>query len=156
MSWQRLQPGEPVPKTAEQMRVMAEQTSLSLGRKVTPAELEAELKRGDLWLNDKYQVGRRDCGPDGAGGRVIWLSIKRIDREPIHDWRDLQRIKSELCGPEAEGVELYPAESRVVDTANQYHLWVFTKARLELGWQKGERMTPEQAAVVGAKQREGA
>lgn len=54
------------------------------------------------------------------------LSIKRLDKAPIRDWRDLQRIKNELVGPECEGVELYPAESRLVDMANQYHLWVFT------------------------------
>jgi hypothetical protein len=37
----------------------------------------------------------------------------------VHDWRDLQRIKNQLVGPECEAVELYPAESRKVDTANQ-------------------------------------
>jgi hypothetical protein len=40
-------------------------------------------------------------------------------------WRDLQRIKNELIGPECEGFELYPAESRLVDTANQYWIWIF-------------------------------
>lgn len=52
------------------------------------------------------------------------LSIVRRDREAIHDWRHLQRIKNELCGPEREGVEIYPRESRLVDTNNQFHLWV--------------------------------
>ncbi|WP_420795788.1 DUF7694 domain-containing protein [Ktedonobacter racemifer] len=33
------------------------------------------------------------------------------------------RIKDELVGPECEGVELFPARSREVDTANHYHLW---------------------------------
>ena len=35
----------------------------------------------------------------------------------------MQRIKNELCGTETEAVEIYPAESRLADTANQYHLW---------------------------------
>jgi hypothetical protein len=154
--WTPLQKASALPKTADQLRVMAEEASRSAGREVTPAEIEAEYMNADLWMNDVYQVDRRDCGPDPAEGRMIWLSIKRIDKEPIHDWRDLQRIKSELCGDESEGFELYPAESRVVDTANQYHLWVFTKAKIEVGWQRGERMTPEQADRVGAKQRPGA
>ena len=74
------------------------------------------------WLNDVYSVGRYDDGP------IIHLSIKRIDKEPIHDWRDLQEIKNQLVGKENEGVEVYPAESRRVDMANQYHLWVFADA----------------------------
>jgi len=54
----------------------------------------------------------------------VWLSIVRRDRSACHDWRDLQRIKNELCGEEREAVELHPAESRLVDTNNQYHLFV--------------------------------
>jgi hypothetical protein len=55
------------------------------------------------------------------------LSIKRFDREAIRDWRHFQQIKNDICGPETEAVELYPAESRLADNANQYHLWVFLK-----------------------------
>jgi hypothetical protein len=72
-----------------------------------------------LAVNDRYQVTRSDLG---AGW--VHLSIKRLDRRPIRDWRALQRIKNELVDPEREAVELYPAERRLHDTANQYHLWV--------------------------------
>lgn len=61
---------------------------------------------------------------------VTWLSIKRRDKEWIHDWRDLQRIKNEICGEEREAFEIYPAESRMNDTANQYHLWVLAPGML--------------------------
>jgi hypothetical protein len=30
-----------------------------------------------------------------------------------------------VCGEDAEGVELYPDERRLVDAANNYHLWAF-------------------------------
>ena len=53
-----------------------------------------------------------------------WLSIKSLDRHPRHDWRHLMKIKNELVGEENEAIELYPANSRVVDTSNQYHLFV--------------------------------
>ena len=53
------------------------------------------------------------------------LSIKRNDRSPMHDWREMQRIKTEILGPDVEAVEIYPAESRVVDGSNQYHLWCY-------------------------------
>ena len=53
-------------------------------------------------------------------GDMFWLSIKRRDRAPVHDWRELQQIKNMIVGDEHEGFEVYPAESRLVDTANQY------------------------------------
>jgi len=56
--------------------------------------------------------------------KVTWLSVKRNDIEPIHNWRHLQQIKNDICGEEREAIELYPAMSRIVDAANQYHLWV--------------------------------
>jgi hypothetical protein len=55
---------------------------------------------------------------------VIQLTITRHDRQPCHEWRHFQQIKNELVGPEYEAVELFPAESRLVDTSNEYHLWV--------------------------------
>lgn len=91
----------------------------------------------EQWRNDVYQVAvyRHDPAPDGFP-RMIHLSIKRIDKAPIHDWRDLQQIKNELVGPEHEGVELYPAESRKADSANQYHIWVLAdKIQFPFGFQ---------------------
>lgn len=83
--------------------------------------VKAEANRGDVFLNDTYQVIVAKLMED-----QVHLSIKRIDRQPIHDWRDLQEIKNQLVGPECEALELYPAESRRVDAANQYHLWCCT------------------------------
>lgn len=84
------------------------------------------LERGDeIWINSRYIVYSRRIPSEDATTYLVHLSIKRIDRTVIHDWRDLQRIKNELAGLEWEGIELYPAESRLVDTANQYHLWCF-------------------------------
>jgi len=37
-----------------------------------------------------------------------------------------QQIKNEIIGPEYEATELYPAESRLVDSSEEYHLWVRT------------------------------
>lgn len=88
---------------------------------------------------------------------VTWLSICRIDRKTVRDWRDLQRIKNELVGEECEAVEIYPAESRLVDTSNQFHLWVMSDSRFRFPWGFDERMvtTPEETAELspGAVQR---
>ena len=75
--------------------------------------------------NNIYQIDLRLIEPTEPFGRIAWISIKRTDRAPIHDWRDLQQIKNLVVGKEVEAVEVYPAESRLVDTSNQYHLWAF-------------------------------
>jgi hypothetical protein len=52
------------------------------------------------------------------------LSFKRKDRSAIRDWRHFQAIKNEVAGPEREAIEIFPAESELMDAANEYHLWV--------------------------------
>lgn len=86
------------------------------------AKFESEPGHVGVFLNSRYQVSVRE--QDTTLGKVLWLSIVRRDRQVIRDWRDLQRIKNELGGPECEGCEIYPAESRLVDTNNQYHVFV--------------------------------
>lgn len=94
------------------------------------------LQKDEIWVNDLYQVNI-DYESFRQQG-LTHLSIKRIDKEPIHDWRHLQRIKTELMGPEREALELYPAESRVVDGANQFHLWVLDEGGvIPAGWTEG-------------------
>lgn len=92
---------------------------------------------GQLFRNNRYQVVRRPM-EDGA----VMLSIFRIDRAPSRDWRDFQRIKNELAGVEREAVEIYPAESRKVDMANQYYLWVLPVGT-RVPWGFDERMLSE-------------
>tara|TARA_Y100000034_G_scaffold125659_1_gene175672 strand:- start:234 stop:836 length:603 start_codon:yes stop_codon:yes gene_type:complete len=79
-----------------------------------------------LWSNSRYTVMEYTVEADERCPfpSVTWLSIKRNDRGVVVEWRDLQRIKNEICGAEREAVQMFPVESRLVDTANQYHLWV--------------------------------
>lgn len=109
----------------------------------------AHLNLGDLWTNAEYTVHLTE-----RDGGLTELSIRRNDRKPARDWRDFQRIKNQLCGPEREAVELYPAESRLMDTANQYYLWVFPLGvTVPVGFLSRNVATPAQAEVVGAVQR---
>lgn len=89
------------------------------------AEPIPELPADIIFLNSRYQVNMRKirCPPPFNDG--IELSIKTRDKAPFHNWRDIQRIKNELLGPEIEAIELFPSESRLVDTANQYYVFAF-------------------------------
>jgi len=114
------------------------------GVKWTPFELAPNQTGGDylghkkpdlIVMNSIYQVSvyvERFPDPFGEGAH---LSIKTHDKAARHDWRDLQRIKNELCGPEHDAMEIYPAESKLVDAANQYHLFVFKDFKFPFGFQ---------------------
>ena len=122
------------------------------------AEQLQRMREQIVFMNDTYQVNVTyiQAKPFGVKtGDIVWLSVKRLDKEAIHDWRDLQRIKNELVGPENEAFEIYPAESRLVDTANQYHLWCFRDpaVRLPVGFFERSVDGEKAAESVGAKQR---
>ena len=99
-------------------------------------------KKCNVKVNDTYQVNvlrGENCDhlilSDQLKGLCDYLTIKRADKKAIHDWRHFQIIKNELCGEDREAIEIYPAESRLVDTANQYHLWVIPKGdAMPFGW----------------------
>ena len=86
--------------------------------------IEVAPNNSEEYLNDRYAVSIRGIIADD-GTKMAHLSIKRIDRAVIDDWRDLQTIKNMIVGPERDAVQIFPRESHLVDTSNQYHLWVF-------------------------------
>lgn len=89
---------------------------------------------------------------DGRGIPMTWLSIRRNDRKHLSDWRHLQQIKNALCGPEREAANLHPAESRLMDTSNQTHLWVMPEGFLfPFGYQHRSVMTATEAAEFAEK-----
>jgi len=101
--WEPLWPGKPIVN----------------GYKPTGAET------AETWVNDKCQVYVYDYPSPEGWPPLVELSLKLNTREPWSDWRDFYRIKSELCGTACWAMELYPAQYALVDTANQYHMYVF-------------------------------
>jgi hypothetical protein len=90
----------------------------------------------EAWVNETYCV-HATLREDGSVRR---LSIRRRDWAAIRDWRDLQAIKNQICGPECEAAELYPAESSVLDTLNWFHLWVLPPGeRFPFGFRYGDK-----------------
>lgn len=101
-------------------------------------------------VNSRYTVLVR-----GIGNGMEHLSIKRNDKDWMHDWRELQRVKNEVVGPEREAVEIYPAESRLVDTSNQYHLWVLPEgATTGFGFQERALVEGHEGGLGRSRQRD--
>ena len=72
---------------------------------------------------------------NSAMGKVEHVTITRKSSggkpmtggEGDFTWAEKQEIKDELFGKRRVAVEVYPAEDRLVDVADVYHLWVFEK-----------------------------
>lgn len=121
------------------------------------AQLIQDHENAETWMNNLYVATVMPAAVwHESWPQMRHLSIRRIDRKPIHDWRHLQQIKTDIFGDHAEAVELYPASARVVDTANSYHLWVLTEAgmRFPFGWAVGLQ-TDENPANIPGQQRPG-
>jgi hypothetical protein len=102
-------------RVVRHLKDVAAQRGLDFERDVAPRLFSHP---GELFVNDRYHVIRERVGP-------LWhLSIRPLDPSQPRLWNEFQQIKNELVGDENEGVELFPAESRLTDLADQYHLWV--------------------------------
>jgi len=121
-----------------------------------PEPIDAMVRTTEVWVNDKCQVLVYDYPPrdhtrQGKGlpegvthkqmveelglqnwPQIVELSLKLNTREPWQDWRDFYRIKSELCGTACWGMQMYPPQAELLDTANQYHMYVMDPSCV--GW----------------------
>jgi hypothetical protein len=129
----------PSRETVERLKRSAVDRGINFDRDVAPRLFRHP---GELFINATYQVIREQVGA------LVHLSIKSLDPSRDHSWRDYQWIKNALVGAEHEGVQLYPAESRLVDMADQYHLWVAAdpRYRFPFGFATGRATSEEHSA----------
>lgn len=146
-------PGPTRPRAWEPMRRSTPYRSAAAKQALIDEGMDPEMGLLDeQWKNDRYVVSVRRHPEEGY---VIEISIRRVDRGYARDWRDFQRIKNEVAGPEIEAIELFPAESRLFDTANQYWLWCFPPGeQCPCGWPERHVTGSAAAERFGARQRE--
>lgn len=100
-----------------------------------------------MWANNQFVVLSRRASDD-----VVWLSIRTTTRDVSRDWRSYQRLKNELVGTECEAFEIYPKESRLVDGANQFHLWCLRPdLQLPTGYPSRDVLSPTELVQEGSK-----
>jgi hypothetical protein len=113
--------------------------------------LDDDHTRYRFFINDIYQV---QVARTGDNGDFLHLNIRRLDGGMVRDWRHFQQIKNEIAGEEREAIEIFPAESRKVDTSNKWHLWVLPEgAVVNLGWGERDVQYNELRGVPGLRQR---
>lgn len=100
----------------------------------------------EAWANNLYAVLIRQFA-DENGNEVVHLAIRTASNlEP--PWRDMQRIKNEICGSEATAVQVMPPASELVDEADMYHMWVVSD---RLPFTLADRSTPARTAEMGGE-----
>ena len=89
----------------------------------------ADCPRFYEWYNGFYYglLRRFESGFPVGGGRYAIISMTAMDESARHDWREFEQLKNWLVGTEWEGLELYPAESRLIDPSNRFFLWCVPK-----------------------------
>lgn len=104
----------------------------------TALQMIAQVKAEMLVVNDVYRVSISQNFPTHREGwpNYFHLTVTRHDQKPIDSWDDLYTIKNLLVGKEHEAIEIYPADSRLVNMGNQRHLWVFVPENftIPIGW----------------------
>ena len=111
-------------------------------------------KTAEIWENLIYQahVHRNQYANDMVHAEELqdkcgYISLKRKDKRPINSWQDVQTIKNRLFGIEREAIQIFPAESRMVNIANQYHIFVFPEGYIiPFGYNDGRRVDPRHRA----------
>ena len=102
----------------------------------------------EIWRNTLYEAHVRCMDIEGG---FYHISLKNNERTTDISWQHKQWIKNDILGNEYEGVELFPAESRMVNTANQYHLWCAPKGIFGMGWH-GKRLVSSNNPIENGKQ----
>ncbi|MAH48264.1 hypothetical protein CMI37_20740 [Candidatus Pacearchaeota archaeon] len=75
-----------------------------------------------IWKNNIFIV--QVFEKQSEWGLVQHAMIRRNDEAPVHNWSVIQRIKNEIFGEERTALEVYPKQSRLIDDANLYWIWV--------------------------------
>lgn len=99
----------------------------------------SSFERDQHFKGSGYQITVRE-----HPGGMTQISVIRDDRRSV-TWREMQDIKNLFIGEESEAVQLQPAESRLVDTAPNFHLWVLPhNQRFPFGFERGRVVTPNE------------
>lgn len=81
-----------------------------------------------VWISNKFLAVLYEQRADGK--RRLAVNQTRRNGKTWRDgitWDELQRVKNECLGPETWCVEVYPAESELVNVSNMRHLWVLNE-----------------------------
>lgn len=82
-----------------------------------------------VFRNNRFTAIINDNAETTTGkASKVYISPHAAGRDVF--WKDLQRIKNEIFGPEVVAVQYFPRESELVNEVNVYWLFVYPKGVL--------------------------
>ena len=113
-----------------------------------------DLMSDETWGNDRYTVSVHYIGGDRDG--FVEIAVHNHNRTPHVPWRHLQQIKNEVVGADREAIQLFPAEDRLVDNANEYWIYVYPRGQapmrkrgIKIGMDRGRSVHYEMPTGFG-------
>lgn len=82
-----------------------------------------------IYKNNRFTVMIADNARTTAGQAMLAYIVPHNAGRDVF-WKDLQRIKNEIFGPEVLGVQYFPKESKLIDEVNVYWLFVYPQGVL--------------------------
>ena len=125
----------------QQRRILAKENAKlpqelqEIPRQFWPAGLD-DPKRTRVWRSQRFLV-QEFVEPRPV---VVRLSVNRTTLDGLRwkegiSWDELQEIKNSCGYADADAVEIFPAQSDIVNVANMRHLWVMLE-KLPFGWRR--------------------
>lgn len=99
-------------------------------RKMTFGEAMKLVERDTKDRNVGNEIYSIAVGDDFAPWKH--LSWKRHDKAAVRYWSHVLAMKDQIVGRDVEALELFPSEARLVDTANQFHLFACPPAEWQI------------------------
>jgi len=97
-------------------------------------------------VNRKVWVWVRALPSPGPGWPpILHIAIQKrgMGRMGVDRWDTFMEIKNQIVGENCEAVEIYPADERLHDAANMYHLWGFASGDFRLPFGLQQRVVRE-------------
>ena len=111
----------------------------------------------EVWGSSQYTVTVHYLDDNRDG--FVEVGIHNYHRTTHVPWRHVQQIKNEVFGPDREAVQLFPAEDRLVDAANEYWIYVYPTGTapmrergVKLGMDRGRQVTYDMPPMGKARQ----
>ena len=128
------------------------------GKKSDADEAYRTVSNQETYSNDLYLVQINREANHGFGEKslpdgMFEMTIRRKDREAGMDWRHVQQMKNQIVGEENEMVEMFPAESRLRDSANQYWYYGFNNDQVRFPFGMFGRVVNDGNDFGSSKQR---
>jgi hypothetical protein len=111
----------------------------------------------EVWGSSQYTVTVHYLDDNRDG--FVEVGIHNYHRTTHVPWRHIQQIKNEVFGPDREAVQLFPAEDRLLDAANEYWIYVYPTGTapmrergVKLGMDRGRQVTYDMPPMGKARQ----